>query len=148
VTQQVLGAARAMDREVVVASANNEDDFEPAFANFSRQGVGGLLVGTGSPFTSRRARLVELAARHKIPAIYQLRIFAVDGGLMTYGASAIAAVRLAAGYVAQILKGTKPADLPVQQSYRFEFVLNFKTAKALGIEIPPMLLTLADEVIE
>src|SRR5213076_1307015 len=103
------------------------------------------VVGSTPLFTSDRKKLAALAARHKIPAIYESREFAVDGGLISYGASVVDAVRLSGVYVGQILKGAKPADLPVQQSTRFELVINLKTAKALGLTVPDKLLALADE---
>ena len=127
-TNDVLAAAGVLGRQIIVVEARSADDFEAAFATLVQRKAGALLVGAEPLFTGNRAKLVALAARHKIPAIYQNRDCAVDGGLMSYGDSQADAFRLGAVYVGQILKGG-PADLPVQQSIRFELVLNLKTAK-------------------
>jgi putative ABC transport system substrate-binding protein len=147
-TNDVLVAARTLGRQVFVVEARSDSDFEAAFATLVQRGAGALLVGAFPLFTSNRDKLVALAARHKIPAVYQNRDYALDGGLMSYGASQVDAFRLGGTYVGKILKGAKPADLPVQQSTRFELVINLKTAKALGLDPPPKLLALANEVIE
>jgi putative tryptophan/tyrosine transport system substrate-binding protein len=147
-TDDVLAAARALGLQVIVVEARSDGDFEVAFATLVERRAGALLVGAFPLFTNNRDKLVALAARHKIPAMYQNRDYAVDGGLLSYGASQEDAFRLGGVYVGQILKGAKPAELPVQQSVRFEFVINVKTANALGLTIPPGVLAIADEVIE
>jgi putative tryptophan/tyrosine transport system substrate-binding protein len=146
--RDMLAAASVLARKVIVVEARSERDFEPAFATFVERQAGGLVVGANTLFDSNRDKLVMLAARHKIPAIYQAREYALDGGLMSYGASYADAFRLGGRYVGQILKGANPANLPVEQSTRFELVVNLRTAKALGLDAPPTLLIRADEVIE
>jgi putative tryptophan/tyrosine transport system substrate-binding protein len=147
-TGDVLAAAHVLGQQIVVAEAQSENDFEPAFAMLVQRRVEALLVGAFPLFTRRRDRIVALAARHEIAAIYQNRDYALDGGLMSYGASQAAAFRLGGTYVGQVLRGAKPADLPVQQSTKIELVINLKTAKALGLTIPETLLATADEVIQ
>jgi putative tryptophan/tyrosine transport system substrate-binding protein len=143
----LIAVAHALGKELVVLEAHNAEDFEKAFETFSKQGVGGLAISTNPIFTSNRHKLLALAAHYKIPAIYHLREFVLDGGLMSYGASVSDAFRLAGTYVGRILEGARPADLPIQQSNRFEFVLNAKTAKELGLTVPRVLLARADEII-
>ena len=139
---------RALGRQTVVVKVSSEREFEGAFAKIVRAGAGALLV-SGSPlFTSQRRTLVALAARHAIPAIYDQRDFVADGGLMSYSASFTGAYRQAGTYVGKILKGAKPSELPVLQPTTFELVLNIKTAKALGLDVPPSIQLRADEVIE
>ena len=145
---EMLSAARALGRRIVALEARNERDFEGNFETLVRNSAGALQVQAAPLFTNYRETLSALAARHRIPAIYQFREFVADGGLMSYGASQGDTLRLGGNYVGRILKGQKPADLPFQQSSKFEFVINLKTAKALGLTVPPMLLARADEVIE
>jgi putative ABC transport system substrate-binding protein len=146
--RDIQEAASSLGVQLVVARANAENDFDPAFVAFSRAGTGALLV-CASPFlNSRREQLVVLAARHALPAMYEWREFAAAGGLMSYGTSLPEAYRQAGAYAGRILKGAKPADLPIVESTKFEFVINLSTAKALGIDVPPALSARADEIIE
>ena len=144
----VQTAATSLGRQVVAFSASTESELDVAFAHIVQQRIGSLL-GASDPFLfNRRDQIVSLAARHSIPAIYYLRDFAQAGGLMAYGNSLTDMYRLVGVYVARILKGEKPTDLPVLQSVKFEFVINLQTARALGIEVPNSIQLLADEVIE
>jgi putative ABC transport system substrate-binding protein len=141
-------AARTLGWEVIVLEARSEGDIDSVFATLIQRGAGALVVGFGPLFNRHRDKLVALAARYKIPTISQYREITAAGGLMSYGAGIEDSWRLGGVYIAQILKGAKPADLPVQQSTKFDLVINLKTAKAFGLTIPPALLAIADEVIE
>jgi putative ABC transport system substrate-binding protein len=146
--KDVPEAARVRGLQLHILRANADTGFETAFAALGERRISALLVASDPFFNNRRAELVALTARYAVPAIFHQREFTTAGGLMSYGTSASDMYRQAAIYTARILKGTKPADLPVQQPTRFEFVLNLKTAKPLGLDVPAKLLALADEVIE
>jgi putative ABC transport system substrate-binding protein len=144
----VAKAAQALGLQLVVAGATNRPEVEAAFATFAQRRADAVLVGTGSQTNSHSEAIVALAARHSIPTIYPLREYVSIGGLMSYGASITGAYRQAGMYTGRILKGERPADLPVMQSTKLDLVLNLKTAKALGLDVPDKLLALTDEVIE
>jgi putative ABC transport system substrate-binding protein len=144
----ISSAAKAIGLQLIVADVRNVRDIDTAFATFVQRGAGALLVGSGAFMTSQRERIVAVAAHHRLPALYPQRESVSTGGLMSYGTSIAEAYRHAGIYAGRILKGEKPADLPVMRSTKFEFVINLNTAKSLGLNIPSTLLALADEVIE
>jgi len=145
-TQYVQSTARAFGRRAIVVEASQQSDFESAFAS-ARQQADALLVGADPFFNALRTQLIALAARHALPAAYPWREYVDDGGLMSYGSSIASAYRLIGRYAGRILKGDKPSDLPVHLPTRFELVINVKTAKSLGLEVPIELFVAADELI-
>ena len=146
-TSQILAAGRAIGVEIMIVECRSDGDFEAALDKMVRGGAGALILDTFA--FSNLEKVVSLAAFHKIPTMYPFRWLAQAGGLMSYDADNISAARrLGSAYVARILKGEKPADIPVEQPTKFDFVLNLKTARALGLTVPSRLLALADEVIE
>jgi putative tryptophan/tyrosine transport system substrate-binding protein len=146
--KDVEAAAQVLGVQLIVLRASTEPEIETAFATMARQSGVALLVGADPFFLERRDHIVALTARHAIPAMYPLREFAVAGGLMSYGTDFADSYRQTGIYTGRIVRGEKPADLPVQRSTKFEFVINFKTAKALGLAVPNSMQLLADEVIE
>ena len=147
-SREVQAAARAMGRQVHILNASSVREIDMAFAAVAQMHAGAILVTNDPFFNTRREQLVELAARYAVPAIYEWREFTAEGGLMSYGTSITDGYRQMGVYVGKILKGAKPADLPVIQPTKFEFVINLKTAKALGLTIPPSVLLRAGEVIQ
>jgi len=145
--RDMLGAGRALGREIMVSEVRRFD-FETAFTTLVEQRAEALIVGSFTTFLQNRTKIVELAARHQVPAIYPSTQYVIDGGLMSYGAGRIGIRELARNYVGPILKGAKPADLPVQRPSKFELIINVKTAKALGLTIPRTLFATATEWIE
>jgi putative tryptophan/tyrosine transport system substrate-binding protein len=148
VTRNMQEAARTKGVQLPILEAATEGDIDAAFATLVQLQAGALVIGADPFFTGRREQLVALASRHAVPAIYFAREFAAAGGLISYGARLTAAFRLLGVFAGKVLKGAKPADLPVQQPTTFELVINLKTAKALGLTVPPSILARADEVIE
>jgi putative tryptophan/tyrosine transport system substrate-binding protein len=144
----IQGAAQSLGVEVSPVSLRDSGEIERAVAVFARSANGGLIVTGSASASVHRDLIIALAAKHKLPAVYANRYLVTDGGLISFGADLIDQYRRAAGYVDRILKGEKPADLPVQAPTKFETVINLKTAKALGLDVPPSLLAIADEVIE
>ena len=146
--RDVQEAARTKGLQLHVLKASSESEIDTAFASLAQLHAGALIVGADPFLTSRRDQFVALASRHAVPSIYAWREFAASGGLISYGASLTSALRLVGHYAGKVLKGEKPADLPVQQATTFELVINLKTAEALGLTVPQSLLQRADEVIE
>ena len=147
-SREVQDAARAIDRRIEIATAGNDRQLEAAFGTLVQQHADALLVGADPFFGTRRDRIIALAVQFKLPAMYQFRDYPVAGGLMSYGINITDGYRQVGVYTGQVLKGAKPADLPIHQSIKFEFIINLKSAKALGLQIPDKLIALADEVIE
>jgi len=141
-------AASTIGRQIEIVTTRTSHDMAPAFAIFADKRADALLVSPATLLLDRRVQIVTLATRHAVPAIYPSRIWAEAGGLMSYGPNLADMYRQAGNYAGRILKGTKPADLPIMRPTRFEFIINLATAEALGIQVPPMLLALTDEAIE
>jgi putative tryptophan/tyrosine transport system substrate-binding protein len=137
-----------LEVQLSVVDASSEEQFSQAFASFDHHKPSALLVGADPLFSIKVARLIELAARYAMPTMYSLRLDAVAGGLISYGPNLTDSYRILGQYTARVLKGEKPGEMPVWQTVKFELVINLKTARALGIEVPPSLLARADEVIE
>jgi putative tryptophan/tyrosine transport system substrate-binding protein len=146
--RELRDAAGSLGQPIHIAYARSDAELEQAFETLVREHADALLVSADPFFDTRRERIIAFAAEHRLPAVYQFRQYAAAGGLMSYGVDLPAGYRQIGNYAGQILKGAKPADLPIVQSIRFEFVINLKTAKTLGLEVPAMLLARADEVIE
>jgi ABC-type uncharacterized transport system substrate-binding protein len=146
--EDIEGAAHEIGAQIRTVNASGEQEIDAAFASLSQQGIGALISGSDPFFDTRRDQIIALASRYKFPTIYAQRIYAVAGGLMSYGPSFIEAYRQAGIYAGRVLKGEKPADLPVMQPTKFELVINLKTANALGLKVPNSMQLLADEVIE
>jgi putative ABC transport system substrate-binding protein len=146
--QEVRAGAQAMGLQIQVLNVGTNREIDAAFAGFEHERPDALFVGSGTLFTGRRVQLTQWAAHHRMPASYSGREYVEAGGLMSYGSNTTEAYRQAGAYVGRILKGAKPADLPVMQSSKFELVINQQTARTLGLTVPPSLLAIADEVIE
>ena len=147
-TKEIEDAARNIGQRMIVIRAKNESEIDTAFATIAREGAGSLLINVDGFFSTRRNQLAALAAHYRIPTSYNNRVYVEAGGLMSYGDNRLDSYRQLGVYVGRILKGDKPADLPVMQPTKLELVINLKTAKALGLEVPPTPLARADEVIE
>ena len=146
--REIREAAKALDLKIEIAHAGKDQELESAFATLAQSHAAALLVTADPFFDTRRDRIIALAAQFRLPAIYQFRDYAVAGGLVSYGVSLADGYRQVGIYAGRVLKGDKPSDLPIYQAIKFEFVINLKTARALGLQVPPMLSALADEVIE
>jgi ABC-type uncharacterized transport system substrate-binding protein len=146
--RELQEAAAVIKRQIVIVRTSTDSEIDACFAALARQGAAALIVATAPFFTTRREQIVTLAARQKLPAVYYDRVFVDSGGLICYGPDYVDQFRRAAGYVDSVLKGEKPADLPVQAPTKYELVINLKTAKALPLDIPASVLARADEVIE
>jgi putative ABC transport system substrate-binding protein len=144
----IQAVAPSLGMELSVIGVRDADEIESAVTTFARSPNGGLIVTASTSAITHRELISTLAARHRLPAVYPFRFFVIEGGLISYGPDSIDPYRHAAGYVDRILKGEKAADLPVQAPTKYELVINMKTAKALGLDVPPTLLARADEVIE
>jgi putative tryptophan/tyrosine transport system substrate-binding protein len=147
-TNDMQTAAQSLGLGLRIVNASTEREIDAAFANFAEQRLKALIVTADAFFSGRRDQLVSLAARHALPTMYWLREFVADGGLMSYGTSITDAFRAAGVYASRVLKGERPADLPVVQATKFELVINLKAAQTLGVTIPPGVLAIADEVVE
>jgi putative ABC transport system substrate-binding protein len=147
-SKEMQSAARALGLQLHIVQASTEDEFEPVFETLAQLRASALVIAPDAFFISKSQQLGALTVRHAMPAITQFREFAAGGGLMSYGGSFTEAARLVGVYTGRILKGEKPADLPVVQTTKVELIINLKTAKALGLTVPTALLTRADEVIE
>jgi putative ABC transport system substrate-binding protein len=148
VVKSAQEAARTTGMQLHILNADTDSEIDAAFVALNQSRAGGLIVGPDPFFNTRRERLVSLASRGGIPTIYQYREFTIEGGLISYGPNIAAVYRLVGNYAGRILKGEKPADLPVQRPATFELVINLRAAKALDLTVPPSLLAGADEVIE
>jgi putative ABC transport system substrate-binding protein len=147
-TKDAQAAANTFGLKLVVGEASTESEIDATFANFVQQQVAALFVDAEPFLLDSYKKIIALAAQHAVPVVSQFRLFAAGGGLASYGTSLVDANRLLGVYAGRVLKGTKPADLPVVQSTKFDLVINLKTAKTLGITVPPTVLALADDVIE
>jgi putative ABC transport system substrate-binding protein len=146
--RETQAAAQTLGLDLCIVNATSKDEIDDAFPNFLAQGADALLLGGDAFFFNQRVQIAILSASHKMPAISQYREYVTAGGLVSYGSNLAETYRLTGIYVGRILRGDRPADLPVIQPTKFDFMLNLRTAKALGLKIPATLLTLADEVIE